>query len=211
MINSQKPSAVFFDFDGVLCTDYFYTTLEQDYPEVRRYINANIFGGPGKYPERWMRAELTYRDINKIISDATGITFERLTGLFKESVRLMRINPTLIQFALELKRAGIKTALVTGNMDIFNEITVPEKKLAEVFPVIINSFDYRMMKRDENGKLFDIALKKLGLDSYQGTWIIDDSPDICALFTAKGGRAHRFSGMREFELWLEQIFYPSLT
>ena len=122
----------------------------------------------------------------------------------------MKINPVLIQFALELKRKQVKIALVTGNMDVFNEITVPEKKLAEVFPVIINSFDYRMMKQDENGKLFDIALKKLELDSYQGTWLIDDSPDICTLFTGKGGRAYRYSGQEEFEGWVKQIFFPSL-
>jgi hypothetical protein len=92
-------------------------------------------------------------------------------------------------------------------MDIFNEITIPEKKLAEVFPVIVNSFDYKILKHDENGKLFDLALAKLGLDSYQEVRLIDDSPICCAVFAAKGGDAYQYSSQKEFELWLEQSHF----
>jgi len=202
-----KPAAVFFDYDGVLCTDRFYATLKQDYFQALQFIDETIFGGPQKYADRWMRGEFSYHEINQLISDATDIPFDKLTILFKAGVRQMRKNQALIQFALSLKRRGIKIALVTNNMDIFNEITVPEKKLAEVFPVIINSFDYKILKHDENGKLFDLALEKLGLDSYQGVWLIDDRPTPCAVFAAKGGDAYQYSEQKEFELWLEQSHF----
>ena len=126
---------------------------------------------------------------------------DKLTEVVLAGVRQMTINPAMIQFALSLTQNGIKTALVTGNMDIFSEITVPEKKLAEVFPVIVNSFDYKMSK---GGRLFDIALDKLELSSYQGVWLIDDSPGMCTLFTEKGGHAYQYSGQEEFERWLAQ-------
>jgi FMN phosphatase YigB (HAD superfamily) len=199
-----KPRAIFFDFDGVLCTDRFYTTLKPNYPHVWQYIGENIFGGPHKYADRWMRGEFNYYEINKLIADATGISFDILNELFIDSVRKMKVNPDLIRYALSFKQQGIRIALVTCNMDIFNEITVPEKKLADIFTVIINSFDYKIMKQDGNGKLFDIALHKLGLDSYNGVWLIDDSPTYCYEFTAKGGYAYLYSGQKEFELWLNQ-------
>jgi FMN phosphatase YigB (HAD superfamily) len=199
-----KASAVFFDFDGVLCTDRFYTTLMPEYPLALKFIGENIFGGPQKYADRWMRGEFSYNEINRLISAASGLPFSQLTELFKASVRQMRINPALIQYALSLKQKGIRIALITCNMDIFNEITVPEKRLSDIFPVIINSFDYKILKHEENGKLFDLALAKLGLDSYQGVWLIDDSPIFCAAFTAKGGRAYQYSGQKEFELWVKQ-------
>jgi FMN phosphatase YigB (HAD superfamily) len=200
----KNVSAVFFDFDGVLCTDRFYTTLKIEYPHALQYISENIFGGPQKYAERWMRGEFSYHEINAVISEATEVPLDKLNRLFKSSVRQMRINTALIQFALSLKKRGIRIALVTGNMDIFNEITVPEKGLARVFPVIINSFDYKMLKIDANGRLFDIALEKVGLTSYQGVWLIDDSAEHCAIFAAKGGNVYQYSGQKQFELWLAE-------
>jgi FMN phosphatase YigB (HAD superfamily) len=202
----QKYPAVFFDFDGVLCTDWFYTTLEPDFPSAIRFIDETIFNGADNYADRWMRGEFTYNDINRLISEATGVPFDRLTDLFIESVRRMRVNSTLTQYALSLKQKGIKIALVTNNMDIFNEITIPEKGLTVVFPVIVNSFDYKRMKHDDNGKLFDIALEKLGLDSYKGVCLVDDSLSNCALFSARGGYTYQYSGLESFEAWVKA--YP---
>jgi FMN phosphatase YigB (HAD superfamily) len=196
-------STVFFDFDGVLCKDRFYTTLQPDYPHVMRFVNEAIFGGEQKYADRWMRGEFTYQEINRLIADSTGIPFGQLSELFLASVRQMRLNQAIIQFAEKLKQRGAGIAMVTNNMDIFNEVTVPEKGLDKVFPVIVNSFDHRIMKHDENGRLFDLALGKLGLASYQGAWLIDDSPLACATFETKGGRAYHYSDQANFEQWVE--------
>jgi FMN phosphatase YigB (HAD superfamily) len=193
-------SAVFFDFDGVLCTDRFYSALMPDYPHVLDFIGENVFSGE-KYADRWMRGEFTYRQINGIIAEATKFPLEQLNELFITSVRQMKINPVVINIAEKLKKNHIKTAIVTGNMDIFNEITVPEKQLDKTFPVIINSYDYRILKQDENGRLFDIALDKLGLESYEGVLLIDDSAGYCDIFKEKGGDAYQYSNQKDFESW----------
>jgi FMN phosphatase YigB (HAD superfamily) len=195
-------SAVFFDFDGVLCTDRFYTTLLPEYPQVVRWIGNNIFGGE-KYCDAWMRGEFTWWEINKLIAAATGIDCELLDERLEESVRLMQINTTLIQFADRLKQNGVKTALVTGNMDIFNEITVPEKGLDKVFPLILNSWDYKLMKQDEEGRIFDIAREKLGLPDFKDILLIDDSPIYCAIFKAKGGQVYQYSNEADFLKWVK--------
>lgn len=119
---------------------------------------------------------------------------DKLTGLFKVSVKQTRINTAIIQYTLSFQRRGIKTTIVTNNMDIFNEPTIPEKKVPDVFPVITNSFDHKILKSDQNGILFDMVLQKLGSDSYRRVWLIDDKPIPCAVFVAKGGYAYQHSG-----------------
>ena len=193
-------TAVFFDFDGVLCTDRFYSTLEQEYPLELDWIGNHIFSGE-KYCDEWMRGELNWHDINKIICDATAMPPGLLDELFLTSVRRMTVNPILIQYAEALKQKGIKIALATSNMDIFNEITVPEKHLDNTFPVIVNSYDYKLMKHDENGRLFDIALRRLGLHSYEGVLLIDDTLTYGNIFKEKGGEFYHYTGQTAFEEW----------
>jgi FMN phosphatase YigB (HAD superfamily) len=139
-----------------------------------------------------MRGEFTYQQINQIIASSTGIQFDTLTDLFRQSVHEMKLDQKILNFALELKSRKIPIAIVTDNMDIFNEITIPAKNLLTIFPIIINSFDYKIRKRDNNGQLFDIALEKLGIVSYKDVVLIDDSEKTCKLFEQKGGRAYLF-------------------
>jgi FMN phosphatase YigB (HAD superfamily) len=197
----KKLEAVFFDFDGVLCTDYFYTTLQEEYPDVLEFVNQEIFRGERKYSDRWMRGEFVYDDINKMISSATGIKLEKLTKLFIESIKLMKINKELLELAQSLKQSGVQIALVTNNMDIFNEVTIPYNSFDKVFPVIINSSDHGAMKHEQNGKLFDIALQQLGLDSLNNILLIDDSEKACKMFESKGGMTYLFSDIKDFRAW----------
>jgi FMN phosphatase YigB (HAD superfamily) len=197
---------VLFDFDGVLCTDRFYTTLLPDYPYVVKWIRHNIFGGE-KYCDAWMRGELTWWDINKLIAAATGIECELLDEKLAESVRSMKVNETLLRWAEIFKNKGIKVALVTNNMDIFNEITVPEKGLDKVFSLIVNSYDYRLMKQDEDGRLFDIVREKLGMADFKDILLIDDSEVYCDIFKKKGGQAYLYRDEKAFLTWAEATLF----
>lgn len=198
-----RLSAVFFDFDGVLCRDRFYTTVEAEFPQATKFVSDVIFGGDQKYADRWMRGQLTYRDINTIIADQTGIPLKILTDLFFSGVRQMQIDVKLLDFAATLKQGGVKVAIVTNNMDIFNEVTVPEQNLVDNFTVTVNSYDYGTMKHEQNGLLFDVTLKKLGLESFHDVLLIDDSPVACEIFKRKGGAAYRYVNQKEFEIWLK--------
>jgi FMN phosphatase YigB (HAD superfamily) len=197
-------STVFFDFDGVLCTDRFFAALKPDYPDVQEWISQHIFGGE-KYGDRWMRGELNYRQINRIIAEATGISPELLDKLLISGVGRMKVNAALIQFAENLKQNDIKVALVTNNMDVFSEIIVPVKKLDKTFSIIVNSFEYGLMKQDKNGRLFDIALNWLGLNSFDGVLLIDDTPVYCDIFKAKGGQVYQYSNQADFLQWAEKL------
>jgi FMN phosphatase YigB (HAD superfamily) len=195
-------SAVFFDFDGVLCTDRFFAALKPEYLHVQGWISQHIFGGE-KYGDRWMRGELNYRQVNRVIADATGISNDLLDKILIAGVAQMKVNTALIQLAENLKQKDIKVALVTNNMDVFSEITVPAKKLDKTFPVIINSYQYGLMKQDKNGRLFDIALNWLGLNSFDDVLLVDDTPAYCEIFRNKGGQVYRYSNQADFLQWVK--------
>jgi FMN phosphatase YigB (HAD superfamily) len=193
--------AVFFDYDGVLCSDYFYENLRDSYPLVWDYKNRVIFGGEQKYSDRWMRGEFSYHEINRMISAATGISFPLLEKLFIASVHAMTINQELLEFAVKLKQIGVPIALVSNNMDVFNEVTIPVNHLDRIFPVIINSCDHGALKHEQNGKLFDLTLARLRLTSFDNILLIDNSSKSCDMFESKGGRVHRFTNMENFRNW----------
>jgi FMN phosphatase YigB (HAD superfamily) len=202
----MRLKAVFFDYGGVFSKSRFYSTLPPEYSNVSKYIDDDLFGGDRQLVDNWMRGEFTYRDVNRIIATATGINLEELNELFLQSIRMMNLNIQLIEFAKQLKDKGVPTAIVTDNMDIFNELTVPEKRLDKFFTKIINSYDYKILKCDENGKLFDIAIAKLGLNSYDGVLLIDDSENNCRIFEGKGGIAHRYNNFEALEKYYTETF-----
>lgn len=178
---------IIFDFDGVLCHDHFYTNLKAAYPTVYDFINTKVFAKGSDVPDKWMRGELTANDVNKFISDSTGIDFDELSNLFIESVHAMKIDNRLLNLAKTVLSSSGKVALVTNNMDVINKITIKNHKLDKTFPVIVNSFDYGILKHDDNGRLFDIAMEKLGASSYDDALLIDDSNKAREVFESKGG------------------------
>lgn len=199
---------VIFDFDGVLCRDYFYTNLKTSYPEVSDFINTKIFIKGGDVPNKWMQGELTTDDVNKIISNNTGIDFDELSNLFIESVNAMRVDNRLLNLAKTVLSRGGKVALVTNNMDVFNTITIKNYNLDKIFPVIINSSDYGIMKHDDGGRLFDIAMEKLDESNYDDALLIDDSNNARTTFESKGGATFPFENYEQFEPWMQENLLP---
>ncbi len=192
---------VIFDFDGVLSKDYFYANLKSAYPEVHQFIQKRVFGVGSKMPNQWMRGQLTSEQVNKFISDNTDIDFDKLNKLFIESVKAMRIDAGLIGLVKKLKVHSFKVALVTNNMDVFSTITVRHHKLDKIFSVIVNSFDYGIMKHDEDGKLFDIAMAKIAESDYSTTLLIDDSEKARSVFEQKGGLTFAYEDYPSFTKW----------
>lgn len=196
-----KTNAVIFDFDGVLCQDYFYTTVKGKYKHVRNFIEKKIFGYNKELVDEWMRGEKSSRDINMYIAKETDIDYRLLSKLFKESVKKMEIDHDLLQYAKRLKTCGLKIALVTNNMDVFNEITIPHKKLDSTFPAIVNSCDFGCLKHEKNGLLFVVVLERIQHKEFGSTLLIDDSDKACDMFKSKGGQVYKFTNKNYFFKW----------
>lgn len=198
-----KLNAVIFDFDGVTATSRFYLTKDNLYPDIQDFVQNNIFAGEEKYGERWMRGDLTYKDINNIIAAGTNRPEHEVHNSLITSIKEFRINPIIIEFALKLKDSAIPHALVTSNMDIFNDFSVSYFHLDKYFPLIFNSADYKMLKRENNGKLYDIAVNAMGMKSYTNVLLIDDSEKSCELIRSKGGMAYQYKSDEEFLEWVK--------
>lgn len=190
---------VIFDFHGVLCSDRLFTNLYKNYPETEDFIETNIFGRGKDIAYKWMRGEMDTKSVNKHISENTGIDAGLLYDFLIEGINNMRIEKRLIDLVKNLRDKNIDVALVTDNMDIFDRVTVKVHKLNEIFPVIINSCNYGIMKEDYEGKLFDIALERLGANSYRRSLLVDDSLGVKPIFEKKGGEVFTYENYEKFE------------
>lgn len=184
----KETHAILFDFHHVLSHDHFYeSTLVPEYKDVSDWISQMIFGDR-ELVRDWMRGKVTWRELHARIARETGMDRVLLDELFIESVKRMRIEGEMITLAQELKDKGFKTAIVSDNMDIFSEVTVPHQKFDQLFNHIFNSADHGLLKSDEHGKLFYHVAEILRVPIEQ-TIFIDDTKSATDLFKELGGRA----------------------
>ncbi len=204
----KNIEAIIFDFDGVLCSDRFYNTLPA---ELQEKIDKDIFKNSPELVNDWMRGKVRSSDINKIIAEMHNISFNYLERELEKSVKKMRLNMPLFNFAKKRRQEGFKIGILTDNMDVFQKIFVPHNKLNDYFDAIISSFDYKMFKMENNGELADLALKKLNV-VYSKTLFIDDKEKIGKIVAAKGGNFYLYKkgyeekNYFEFENWFLKQF-----
>lgn len=197
----MNNQTILFDFDGVLCKDRFYEkTLLPNYQKVYDWIQSTVFGNK-ELVWKWMRGQTDSIGINRLIAESTGIGFEKLIELYEESVRKMKLEKETIALVKSLKQSGKKVGIVTDNMDVFTNITIPSYQLNVLFDVTINSADYGLLKKDDNGKLFDIALASLD-EKIENSLMIDDSDSTIKLYEQKGGKGFRYHDMAELKSFL---------
>ena len=193
---------ILFDFGGVLCKDRFYEkTLLPTYRKVYNRIQSSVFGNK-ELVGKWMRGQTNSIAINRLIAESTGLEYKKLNELYEKSIYEMELEKEIIALVKLLKHSGKKVGIVTDNMDVFTNITIPNHQLDALFDVIINSADYGLLKRDSNGKLFDIALLNLD-EKLENSLMIDDSASTIKLYKQKGGKGFRYSGIADLKSFLQ--------
>ncbi|MDD3190543.1 MAG: HAD hydrolase-like protein [Candidatus Pacebacteria bacterium] len=198
----MNHQAFLFDFDGVLCKGRFYEgSLLYKYSEAYDWIQKSIFSNHDLVG-KWMRGIINSDDINKIIFENTETDYNLLKELYEESVRKMKLEEEVLDLAKSLKNSGAKIGIVTDNMDVFFQITVRNHNLDNLFDVIINSADHGILKRDDNGRLFDIALDNLG-EKIENSLMIDDSMSTIELYKQKGGQGFLYKSLSGLESFLK--------
>ncbi len=202
----KNISTIFFDFDGVLCKDRFYQKLKFDHKEVLDFISTVVFGSESDIPDLWMKNIWSYKDVNIYISQNTSIDYDLLTDLFIQGIYEMELDKDLLNFADDLKKRWKNIGLITNNMDIFNEITRVHYNLDSVFPLIINSSDYWLLKHEQNWELFDIAMRKIW-GFFSDTLMIDDSSKVYKVFTDKWWICYKYDNYKNFAKRFERNIY----
>ncbi len=203
--------AVIFDFDGVLCSDYFYHTLEQVDSNLYNQINKKIFQGDKELIRSWMRGAIDYSDINNEISKRLNTDEDFLHEHLIKSIKNMTLNNLLLDFAKGVKSKGIKTAIMTDNMDVFEKYLVPHFKLNNHFDLIYSSSTHKRLKKDNNWQTPAEVMSLLN-SNLNNSLFIDDWEEICDYIQSQNGysylyqRGNNESDFADFHTWFRNIF-----
>lgn len=174
---------LFVDFDGTICHDRFWRSLSIS---ENKQIQDFLFSGNNSIVTDWMRGVYTSEQINELVSKETGLDYEYLWATFIHDCKTMSVQLEILNPINQL-RSKYHVVLITGNMDCFSRFTVPALQLGEYFDVIVNSFDEKQLKTDDNGSSFIKYVK----GSIQDAILIEDSEKSCEIFKGLGGNAYR--------------------
>ena len=150
-----------------------------------------------------MAGERTLADMAQILAPYVGMDVPTIVRTMEVGCRNLAPNRAVLDFALAQRPAGRVTALVTGNMDVFDTVVVPAHGLDRIFDVILNSYDYREL---DKRVLWPIAFERLGPGiGYSNSLLVEDSLNAVQKFRAAGGHAYRYQGDEGFLAWLKSV------
>jgi FMN phosphatase YigB (HAD superfamily) len=150
-----------------------------------------------------MRGKYTAEEINNLVAERIGMSFEELWKLFVADCTTMQVSGTILG-KLSSLRSKYVVILITGNMDSFSRFTVPALHLDEYFDHINNSFFEGKLKDDEKGAVFAKYADTLRT-ALERCFLIDDSARACESFKALGGTAYRITPERNIMSYLEKM------
>jgi len=190
---------IVFDWGATLSPDLYFSVAPLGYPDWRDTIQARIFNhkeivGP------WMAGNLTMADIACELQSEIDLDIPTILHYMEIGCRNLAINRAVWDFAVAQRRAGRATVLVTGNVEVFNSIVVPDHQLTRLFDVIVNSHNHKTTDKEI---LWPIAFEGVSPDiGYHNSLLIEDSPSNVARFRANGGVAHQYTDDGAFQAWL---------
>ena len=150
-----------------------------------------------------MRGVYTSEDIHQKLVEDLKINYEFLWNIFVEDCRTMFVEKSVLGKIAKLRDRYI-TVLITDNMDCFDRFTVPALGMDACFDYIVNSYNEKMSKNDNGGKLFlDISARIGGM--LPESILIDNSPKTCEIFQKLGGRSFWVTAEKPLSLWLDLI------
>ena len=195
----MKP-ILFIDFDGTLCHDRFWRSIDADSFEK---IQNFLFGENKSIVNEWMRGIHSSEHINQLISKELNIPFENVWDIFVTDCENMNISSDVLNRIENLKK-NFYTILITDNMDCFTRFTVPALKLNSFFDLIINSFDNKKFKNDNDGDIFLQIVKERG-SKIEDSILMDNSKGACATFSELGGMTRFVTSDEPLAFWLENL------
>lgn len=204
-INPADIACVVFDFGFTLSSDLYFKVAPPEYPNWQALIQQKIFSDDALV-DRWMGGAVTIHDIAQELAPIVRMENSRIVSFLELGCQKLSFNEAVWDFAIRQRTAGRKTAIVTGNMDVFTKIVIPCHNLGEKFDVIINSFDYHVI--DKNilwAKAFEILGHGVG---YRQSLLIEDGANNVRKFRENGGYAYQYVNDEQFLKWLESVKWP---
>lgn len=199
-MEANHINCVFIDFDGTLCFDRYFEPLGMSSLHA---INHLVFSDNSqRWADPWMKGDISSQDVALYLSQHLPNSKEEILAALRLGCVNMRLNPSVLDFSLQQRKAGCRTALVTANMDVFTEIVVPYHGLDTQFDLVLNTADHCTL---DKSFLWRKALGTFGPEfSFAKSVLIDDSPKMISLFNSLGGHAYRYENEYAFEAWLQE-------
>jgi epoxide hydrolase-like predicted phosphatase len=164
--------AVLFDLTGVLTTS--------PWPHLTAAAGGNVELLVGAYHEDgdhpWHRLERGeigfaewFTDVSALAADpGVELDLSPMAALREEMV----VFPQVVDYVAELRRRGLKTALVTNNVREGSGLWRRLMPVDELFDVVIDSSEVGVRK--PNRAIFDLALAQLGVTDPADAVFLDD-------------------------------------
>jgi FMN phosphatase YigB (HAD superfamily) len=201
-LNPANIDCIVFDFGFTLSSDLYFKTAPPECPDWQELIQQNIFSN-NALVDSWMAGAVTIHDIAEELAPIVNMQVPRIVNFMELGCQKLDFNNAVLDFAIRQRQAGRKTAIVTGNMDVFTKIVVPFHHLNDRFDVIINSFDYREIDKTVLwAKAFELLGNKAG---YAKSLLIEDGAKNVRKFREHGGHAYQYENDSRFLSWLEYI------
>ena len=195
----MKP-ILFIDFDGTLCHDRFWRSIDaSSFEKIQNFL----FGANKSKVDEWMRGIHSSEEINQLISKELNVPFEKVWEIFVADCENMNI-PVDVLNRIENLRKNYHTILITDNMDCFTRFTVPALKLNSYFDSIINSFDNKKFKSDNDGDIFLQVVNGHG-SKIEDSILMDNSKGACNTFSKLGGMTRFVTSEKPLAFWLKTL------
>jgi len=182
---------LFCDFNGVISYNKFWDTLSDPNHSLNKYhdsIRSVFFDPEINISNRWMLGDLTSESVHQIFARETGVSYEELFSIFKTECQNIDISKKILTKIENLPKNYIRI-LSTGNMDSFDRFTLPSNpSLTKAFDRIDNSFNVKMLKTTNNGQYFIKTAAEYEIP-LSNCVVIDDSQEVCDVFTYLGGQS----------------------
>ena len=197
--DTRTIKCVVFDFGYTLSSDPYFKLIG---PSAFKYADDVMSGktDPHHIVEDWMAGLLSSYDVAVYLSKRVGLPPGQIQTALVEGCRQIEFNTAVWEFAQQQHRLGRKTAVVTGNFDVFIEVIVPARGLDNVFDAIVNSSDYGLLDKES---LWPIAFKLLGDGyGYSSSLLIEDTAYEVRRFRELGGAAYQYSTDEALCRWM---------
>ncbi len=191
---------LFIDFDGTICHDHFWRSLEATKQPLIQEFFVTERGG---LVSNWMRGKYSSEEINAYLAKKIGVPYDLLWKTFQTDCQTMNVTTGVLEKIAQLRKK-FTVILATDNMDCFSRFTVPALGLQNHFDDIINSADVGICKDDDAGRFFRNIAEKYDLPIEQSI-AIDDSRKTCQTVADLGGKRCLVTGEFSTNHWLKNI------
>ena len=196
-----------FDFGFTLSSQRYFTVCPPECPDWVELFQKHVFSGDTHLFDRWMDGAIGAEDVASLMAPIVGMAERDVLDCMERGLVGLHTNAAVVKLANAVKRMGKRTILVTGNIDLFDTIVVPDLDLASTFDVIVNS---SRSKSSFKLSLWDEAFALLNDGvNYHNSFLIEDSRKNVELFRAAGGRAHHYLGDEALTDFLNENRFPS--